>query len=159
MLDFPASDGDAVAARRTNATTVRKATALLLAAEFGTGQVFWSILWFFLFFVWIMLIFSIFGDILRSDDLGGGAKAIWSIFIIFLPYIGIFAYLIIRGNKMGERQLNAARTQEAAMQDYIRTTAGGGTSPADQLATLAGLHTAGKLDDAEFAAAKAKIVS
>jgi hypothetical protein len=133
---------------------------LLLAAEFGTGQVFWSILWFFLFFVWIMLIFTIFGDIIRSDDMGGVAKAIWSVFIIFLPFLGIFAYLIIRGGSMGERQLKAARAQEAAMQDYIRTTAGGGgTSAADQLTKLADLHTQGKLDDAEYAAAKAKVVS
>jgi hypothetical protein len=132
---------------------------LLLAAEFGTGQVFWSILWFFLFFVWIMLIFTIFGDIIRSDDLGGAAKAIWSVFIIFLPFLGIFAYLILRGGKMGERQLAAARAQESAVQDYIRTTAGSGTSAADQLAKLADLHTAGKIDDAEYAAAKAKVVS
>lgn len=132
---------------------------MLLAAEFGTGQVFWSILWFFLFFVWIMLIFNIFGDILRSDDLGGLSKAIWSIFIIFLPFLGIFAYLILRGGKMGERQLAAARAQESAVQDYIRTTAGGGVSAADELAKLADLHSQGKLDDAEFAAAKTKIVS
>lgn len=132
---------------------------MLLAAEFGTGQVFWSILWFFLFFVWIMLIFTIFGDIIRSDDLGGAAKAIWSVFIIFLPFLGIFAYLILRGGKMGERQLAAARAQESAVQDYIRTTAGSGTSAADQLAKLADLHTAGKIDDAEYAAAKAKVVS
>jgi hypothetical protein len=132
---------------------------LLLAAEFGTGQVFWSILWFFLFFVWIMLIFTIFGDIIRNDEMGGVKKAIWSVFIIFLPYLGVFAYLIINGNKMGERQVKAARAQEAAMQDYIRTTAGGGASPAEQLATLAELHTNGKIDDAEYAAAKAKVVS
>ncbi len=131
---------------------------MLVAAEFGTGQVFWSILWFFLFFVWIMLIFSIFGDIMRSEDLGGAAKAIWSIFIIFVPFLGIFLYLIIRGGSMHERQITAAKAQEAAMQDYIRTTAGGGTSAADQLATLADLHTSGKLDDAEYAAAKAKVV-
>ena len=134
---------------------------MLLAAEFGTGQVFWSILWFFLFFVWIMLIFTIFGDIMRSDDLGGAAKAIWSIFIIFLPYIGIFAYLIVRGGSMGERQLKAARAQDAAMQDYIRTAAGsgGGASAADELAKLADLHSQGKIDDAEYAAAKTKVVS
>lgn len=138
-----------------------KGTTLLFAAEFGTGQVFWSILWFFLFFVWIMLIFSIFGDIIRSDDMGGVAKAIWSIFIIFLPFLGIFAYLIVRGGSMGERQLKSARKQEAAMQDYIRTTAGGagGASAAEQLAQLADLHTAGKLDDAEYATAKAKVIS
>jgi hypothetical protein len=131
---------------------------LQLAAEFGTGQVFWSILWFFLFFVWIMLIFTIFGDIIRSDDMGGVAKAIWSIFIIFLPFLGIFVYLIARGGSMSERQLKAAQKQEAAMQEYIRTTAGSGTSAADELAKLADLHTQGKLDDAEYAAAKAKVV-
>ncbi len=132
---------------------------MLLAAEFGTGQVLWSILWFFLFFVWIMLIFTVFGDIIRSDDMGGLAKAIWAILIIFLPYLGIFAYLIIRGGKMSERQVKAARAQEAQVQDYIRTTAGGGSSAADQLAKLADLHTSGKIDDAEYASAKAKVIS
>jgi hypothetical protein len=135
-----------------------KGNTLQLAAEFGTGQVLWSILWFFLFFVWIMLIFQIFGDIIRSDDMGGAAKAIWSIFIIFLPFLGIFIYLIARGGKMGERQMKAMQAQEAAMQDYIRTTAGTGASAADELAKLADLHSQGKLDDAEYAAAKAKIV-
>ena len=120
----------------------------------------WSILWFFLFFVWIMLIFTIFGDIIRNDEMGGWAKAIWSIFIIFLPFIGIFIYLIVNGGKMGERQVKAAQTQEAAVQDYIRTTAGGGGggSEADQLAKLADLHAGGKLDDAEYSAAKAKVI-
>jgi hypothetical protein len=131
---------------------------LLLAAEFGTGQVFWSILWFFLFFVWIMLIFTIFGDIIRNDEMGGVAKAIWSIFIIFLPFLGIFAYLIINGSKMGERQVRAAKAQDAAMQDYIRSAAGT-SSAADELAKLADLHAAGKIDDAEYAAAKSKVVS
>ncbi len=133
---------------------------MLLAAQFGTGQVLWSLLWFFLFFVWIMLIFTIFGDIIRSDDMGGGAKAIWSIFIIFLPFLGIFIYLIARGGGMGERQVAAAEKQNEAMQEYIRSTTGGaaGTSQADQLAKLADLHTSGKIDDAEYATAKAKVI-
>jgi len=135
-----------------------KGTTLLLAAEFGTGQVFWSILWFFLFFVWILMIFTIFGDIIRSQDMGGVAKAIWSIFIIFLPFLGIFAYLIVRGGSMHERQIAAAKAQDAAMQDYIRSAAGATPSAADELAKLADLHAAGKLDDAEYAAAKAKVV-
>ena len=135
-----------------------KGNTLQLAAEFGTGQVFWSILWFFLFFVWIMLIFSIFGDIIRSDDMGGGAKAIWSIFIIFLPFLGIFIYLIVRGGKMGERQMKAAQAQQAAMDDYIRSTAGGGGSAADELAKPADLPSQGKLDHAESPAATAKVV-
>ena len=131
---------------------------MLLAAEFGTGQVLWSILWFFLFFVWIMLIFTIFGDIIRNDEMSGWGKAIWSIVIIFLPFIGIFAYLIVNGGKMGERQAKSAQRQEAAVQDYIRTTAAE-PSQADELAKLADLHKAGSLDDAEYAAAKAKILN
>jgi hypothetical protein len=134
---------------------------LLLAAEFGTGQVLWSLLWFFLFFVWIMLIFTIFGDIIRSDDMGGWAKAIWSVFIIFLPFLGIFIYLIVRGGGMSERQAAAAQKQNESMQQYIRATAGtdGGTSSADQLAKLADLHASGQLDDAEYATAKAKVIN
>ena len=77
--------------------------------------------------------------------------------LIFLPFLGIFLYLIVRGGSMGERQMKAAKAQEAAVQDYIRTTAG--TSDADQLAKLADLHSQGKIDDNEYAAAKAKVVS
>jgi len=120
--------------------------------------VLWSILWFFLFFVWIMLIFTIFGDIIRNHEMSGIAKALWSLFIIFIPFLGIFIYLIVNGGKMGERQVQAAQAQEAAMQDYIRTTASGGGSEADQLGKLAELHAGGKLDDAEYAAAKAKVI-
>jgi len=140
-------------------TTDRKVRQLLLAAEFGTGQVLWSLLWFFLFFVWIMLIFTIFGDIIRSDDMGGWAKAIWSIFIIFLPFLGILIYLIVRGGGMAERNVAAAKKQQAMMDDYIRTSAAGDAgSEADQLAKLADLHSAGKIDDAEYATAKAKVI-
>jgi hypothetical protein len=140
--------------------TDRKVTHLLLAAEWGSGQVLWSILWFFLFFVWIMLIFTIFGDIIRSDDLSGWGKALWTIVIIFTTFIGIFIYLIVRGGGMGERQVAAAKKQNQQMQEYIQaTTASGGSSDAEQLAKLADLHASGKLDDAEYAAAKAKVIS
>ena len=73
----------------------------MLAAEWGSGQVFWSILWFFLFPIWIWLLITCFADIFRSDDLGGWGKALWSIFIIVLPYLGVFVYLIVRGGRMG----------------------------------------------------------
>ena len=78
-----------------------------------------------MFFIFIMLIFQIFGDIIRSDDLSGWGKALWSIFIIFLPFLGIFVYVIARGGKMSERTIKAAQANEAAMQSYIRETAGG----------------------------------
>jgi hypothetical protein len=129
----------------------------MLAADFGTGEVLWSFLWFFLFIIWIYLLIFIFSDIFRSEDLSGWGKALWTILIIFLPYIGIFAYLIARGGKMAERQAKQMQTQQAAMDSYIRTTATGG-SDAEQLAKLAELHSSGKLDDAEYATAKAKVL-
>ncbi|HYN35150.1 MAG TPA: SHOCT domain-containing protein [Ilumatobacteraceae bacterium] len=131
---------------------------MMIAAEWGTGQVLWSMLWFFIFVIWIWMIIVIFSDIIRSQDMGGGAKAIWSIFIIFLPYLGIFAYLIARGGGMAERAAQSAQQANEATQAYIRDAAAVSTD-ADQLAKLADLHNAGKLDDAEYATAKAKVIS
>jgi hypothetical protein len=108
--------------------------------------------------MWIMLIFMIFGDIIRSHDLSGWGKALWSIAIIILPFFGIFLYLIVRGGGMQERSAEAAKDNNAATQDYIRNVAGSGTSEADQLSTLSDLHTAGKLSDSEYASAKAKVI-
>ena len=81
-----------------------------LIAEFGTGQVLWSMIWFFLFFIWIYLLIVVFSDIFRSDDLGGGSKAVWTIFVIVLPYLGVFVYLLARGHKMQEHMVHAARS-------------------------------------------------
>ncbi len=131
---------------------------MLLASEFGTGQVFWAMLWFFLFFIWIMILFQVFADIFRSHDMGGGAKALWSIFVILLPYLGVFVYLIARGGKMHEHAVADAKAMDQAQRAYIQQAAGTGTSDADQLDKLAELHTSGKIDDAEYAAAKAKVL-
>lgn len=128
-----------------------------LAAEFGTGQVLWSIIWFFLFFIWIMLIFQVFGDIFRSHN-SGVSKALWTIGIIFLPYLGVFLYLIVHGSGMAQRQAQSMQKNDEAMQAYIRGAAGTGTT-ADELAKLAELHNSGKLDDTEFAAAKARLIN
>ncbi len=130
---------------------------MLIAAEWGVGQVLWSMLWFFMFVIWIWMIVVIFSDIFRSEDLSGWGKAIWSIFIIFLPFLGIFAYLIARGGGMAERAAKAAQDANEATQAYIRDAAAVSTD-ADQLAKLADLHSAGKIDDAEYATAKAKII-
>lgn len=132
---------------------------MLLASDFGVGQVLWSMLYFFLFFMWVMLVFNVIGDIFRSDDMGGWGKALWTAFIIFVPYLGVFVYLIVRGGSMAQRQVNRVQAQEAAVQEYIRSTAGGASTEAEQLASLAELHTAGKLSDDEYAAAKAKVLS
>ncbi len=131
---------------------------MMIAAEWGTGEVLWSILWFFLFFMWIWLVISIFSDIIRAHDMSGWAKAFWTIGIIVLPFLGVFLYLIVNGNSMNERAVEAAKANEAAMQDYIRQAAGT-ADPADQLSKLADLHNAGKLSDSEYEQAKAKVVA
>lgn len=130
----------------------------MLAVEWGTGQVVWSLLWLFLIVIWIWLIIVLFSDIIRSQDLSGWGKALWALLIIFFTFIGIFAYLIVRGGGMAERANQQVRDSNEATQAYLRDAASVG-SDADQLDKLAQLHSAGKLDDTEYAAAKAKIIN
>lgn len=130
----------------------------MLATDFGVGQVVLSMLWFFLFFMWIMLVFHVIGDIFRSHDLSGGGKAVWLLFVIVLPYLGIFVYLVARGSKMGEHAVAAAQANEAAAREYIKQAAGTSGSAADELTRLADLKEKGVIDDAEFKSMKAKIV-
>src|SRR5215475_820464 len=138
-----------------------------VASDFGTGQVFLSLLWFFLFFIWIWLLIVVFSDLFRSHDIGGWAKAAWVIGIIILPYLGVLIYLIARGHKMAEHAQEAAAAQDAAAKAYIQSAVGqgggggggGGGGTADQLSQLADLKAKGVLDDAQFEAAKAKVLN
>ena len=130
-----------------------------LASDFGTGQVFLSMLWFFLFFIWIWLLIVVFSDIFRSHDMGGWAKAFWVIGIIILPYLGVFIYLIARGHKMAEHAQQAAAAQDAAAKKYIQQAAGSGGSTADEIQRLADLKAQGVINDAEFEAGKAKALT
>jgi len=128
----------------------------VLLADFGTGEVFLSMMWFFLWFVWIWLLIVVFGDIFRSRDLSGWGKALWTIFVIVLPYLGVFVYLIARGKKMQENSMQAAADQEAAMRNYVRNVASdNGHGRADELTRLAQLRDQGVLSEAEFQQAKA----
>jgi len=135
----------------------------MVFAEFGSGQVLWSMLWFFLFFIWIWLLIVVFGDIFRSRDLSGWGKALWTIFIILLPYLGVFVYLIARGHKMQERAVSDAQEQEAKFRQYVQEAAGtgggSGSGAADEIARLADLRDRGVLSEDEFQAAKAKALS
>ena len=131
---------------------------MLVAAEWGTGQVLWSMLWFFMFFIWIWLLILVFSDVFRSPDLSGWAKAIWSIFIIVVPYLGVFVYLIARGHKMSEHAAAAAQQQQDAFKQYVQQTAGS-ASPADELAKLHDLKSKGVIDDAEYERLKAKALA
>lgn len=125
-------------------------------------NLFLTILWFFLFIAWLWLLFSIFGDIFRSKDLSGWAKALWSLFIIVVPLLGVLVYLIVRGGSMTERTIEAHRERDEQMRAYIREAAqpgGVSTSTADELAKLAALRDAGTITDEEFARQKAKIIA
>jgi ABC-type multidrug transport system fused ATPase/permease subunit len=120
---------------------------------------FLTMLYFFLFIIWIWLLITVFIDIFRSHDMGGVAKALWVIFIIILPFLGVFVYLIARGGKMHERAAQQAAQQQQAFDQYVKETAGAGGSTADQLSKLADLKSQGVLTDAEFDAQKAKILA
>jgi hypothetical protein len=121
-------------------------------------DLFWAMLWFFLFIIWIWLLITVFVDIFRSDISGWG-RAGWTFFVIILPFLGVFVYLIANGDKMRERSAAKAAESQAAQNEYVRSVADSGTSTADQLATLSNLHDSGKLTDEEFAAQKAKLLA
>src|SRR5580765_6812062 len=122
----------------------------MVLADFGSGEVFVSMLWFFLFIIWFWLLIAIFSDIFRSHDLSGGGKAAWTIFVIFLPFIGILAYLIARGHKMSEHAVEAAQQQQEYFQQQVQaavgTTGGGGAA---ELSHLADLKAQGVINEEE----------
>jgi hypothetical protein len=129
-----------------------------MLATFQLGEAFLSILWFFMFVLWIMLLFHVFGDLFRDHELGGFAKFLWIVGLIFFPFLGVFIYVIARGSSMQKRSIEAAQANEAAFKQYVQETAGTG-STTDELAKLASLKDQGVINDAEFEAQKAKILA
>ena len=131
----------------------------MLAYDYPAGGVFLSILYFFLFFIWIWILITVFIDIFRSGDLNGWTKALWAIFVIIVPFLGVFVYLIARGGKMQERRMQDVANQQTAFNQAVREAAGSGGDVASQLTQLADLKSQGVLTDAEFEAQKAKILT
>ncbi len=122
-------------------------------------DLFFTMFIFFMFFIWIWLLITILGDIFRSSDLGGWSKALWTIFIIILPFLGVLIYLVARGESMQERSIQQAAAQQKAQQQYIQQVAGSGDNSAEQLGKLAQLRDSGVLTEAEFQAQKAKVLA
>ncbi len=124
-------------------------------------DLFWTMLMFFLWIIWIWLLITVFIDIFRDKGLNGFAKALWVLFVIVLPLLGVLVYLIARGDDMSERQMQHAIRQQKRSEDYIRQVSGGGgaASSADELSKLAQLHRDGVLTDEEFAAQKSKLLA
>lgn len=122
-------------------------------------DLFWTMLWFFMFFIWIWLLISIFGDIFRSES-SGWAKAGWIFFLIVLPLLGALIYLIVNGGDMQKRTMKEASEMEAAQREYIKSVAASSAgSTADEVAKLAQLKDSGALTEAEFQAQKAKLLA
>jgi hypothetical protein len=130
----------------------------MLADTYPLLDVFWTMLEIFAFFIFIFLLFYVFFDIFRSHDLGGWAKALWIIFIILLPLIGILVYLIVRGGSMHQRQAADAKADQQAFDAYVRQTVNS-SSTAEELTKLADLKDKGTISQEEFDQAKAKLLA
>ena len=123
-------------------------------------SIFWTILEVFLWVIWFWILITVFIDIFRSSDLSGGAKALWFLFVLFIPLIGVLVYLIARGGTMHERAARQAQQQDAEARQYIQqAVAESPASTADQLAKLADLRDRGVITDAEFEREKAKALA
>lgn len=138
---------------------------LAVASNYPVLDIFWTIIEFFLWVIWIWILIMIFIDIFRSHDLSGWTKALWFLFVLFIPLIGVLCYLIVRGGSMHERSVRQARREaDAFYASYGRhaapeATDGGGGSTADQLAKLADLRDRGVLSQEEFDREKAKVLA
>jgi magnesium-transporting ATPase (P-type) len=130
----------------------------VLGSSYPLANTFWTILYFFVLFLWLTILFRVIWDIFRSHDLGGFGKAGWLLFILILPFLGVFVYLIARGGSMHERDIRLAQSQDQALRSWAQQT-GGGMSTADELTKLADLKSKGVINDAEFERAKAKILA
>ncbi|MFC1400826.1 MULTISPECIES: SHOCT domain-containing protein [Streptacidiphilus] len=134
-----------------------------LAVNYPLLDAFWTMLWFFLWIMWLFLLFRIIGDIFRNHETSGWSKAAWLILVIVLPFLGVLVYVIIHGGDMSRRDLAQAQRQQEAFQDYVRQAAGTGSTPgagnADELTKLVALKEQGALTEAEFQQAKAKILA
>ena len=131
----------------------------MLAYDYPLLGMFWTMMIFFLWVAWIMLLFRTIADIFRADDIKGAGKAFWLIFVIIVPWLGVLIYLITHGDSMTRRDIERSQAQQAAFDSYIRDAAGTGGGAADELAKLADLRERGVITDDEFSAQKAKLLA
>lgn len=128
----------------------------MLAYDYPILGVFWSMMIFFLWFAWIMLVFRVIMDIFANSEMKGIAKAFWLVLVIILPWIGVLVYLIVNGTSMAGRGVERQQAAQDEFAEYVRNASGGS---ADELAKLAGLRDSGVITDEEFAAQKSKILA
>ena len=132
----------------------------MVLADVSFGDIFWSVLWFFFLFIWIMILFQIFGDLFRDHSLSGVAKALWVLFLVFLPFLAVFVYLIARGPGMAQRAAAQHQRAQQQFEGYVRNVAATGeTTPTEQIAQAKKLLDAGAIDQSEFERLKAKALA
>ena len=131
---------------------------MLIATDYPFLNVFWTILVFFLWVAWFMLLFRVFGDVFSRHDIGGGTKTLWLIFVILVPFLGVFVYLIANNDGMTERALQRAQAQQKQVDEYVRTTAASG-NPTAQIGDAKKLLDSGAITQAEFDAIKQKALA
>ena len=132
---------------------------MLLAADYPFLDLFWTLIIFFLWMAWIMVLFRVFGDIFSRHDIGGGKKAAWVVFTIFAPFLGVLVYLIAENDGMTERALARARSQQAQMDDYIRDTATSGGGAAAEIDKAKQLLDSGAITQPEYELIKQKALA
>ncbi|MEH0542918.1 SHOCT domain-containing protein [Streptomyces sp. B21-105] len=133
-----------------------------LAYDYPLLSAFWTMMVFFLWIMWFVLLFRVVMDIFRDDDLSGWAKAGWLVFCVVLPFLGVFVYVVARGKNMGRREIKQAQEQQQAFDSYIRETAKGADRPSssvDELARLSEIRARGDITDEEFDKAKQLVLS
>ena len=130
----------------------------MLAADYPFLDIFWSMFIFFLFVIWIWILITVFSDIFRRKDIGGGSKALWIIFVIVLPYLGVFVYLIANHDGMADRNIAQMQKQQQATDQYIQSVAGSGGAAAE-IEKAKGLLDSGAITQAEFDSLKQKALA
>ena len=131
----------------------------MLASSYPFLDVFWTMLIFFMFFIWIMILFRVFGDIFRRHDIGGGSKTLWVIFVIILPFLGVLIYLLTQNEGMTQRALERAQAQQEQMDSYVRSVSSGAGGAAGEIERAKGLLDSGAITQAEFDSIKAKALA
>ena len=130
----------------------------MIAADYPFLDVFWTMLVFFVWVAWFMLLFRVIGDIFRRHDIGGGAKVLWLIFVIALPFLGVFIYLIAESKGMAERNMQQVQAHQQANDAYIQSVAGSGGA-ASEIDKAKQLLDSGAITQAEFDALKQKALA
>ena len=132
----------------------------MVIADVSFGDIFWSVLWFFFLFIWIMVLFHVLTDLFRDHSLSGVAKTLWVLFLVFLPFLAVFVYLIARGPGMAQRAAAQHQRAQQQFEGYVRDVAASGeVTPTEQIAKAKELLDAGTIDQSEFDRLKAKALS